>query len=257
MMNKKIVMLCSECFSTTTLYNHINAKYPVAHIIAEEPMRGMALAKRRFKKLGFFRTTGQILFSLFIVKIVGRFARKRVSQIIEQYAFDETSLPAEKMHRVPSANDESCIGLLKEWQPDIVLVNGTRILSRKVLESTNAVFINMHTGITPQYRGVHGGYWAVVNNDYDHCGVTVHLVDKGIDTGAVLYQSTIKVTSKDNFVTYPYLQFGEGIPLVQKAVEDAGNGRLKPVVPSGNKGKLWSHPTIWQYLYFRVFKNKK
>ena len=41
----------------------------------------------------------------------------------------------------------------------------------------------MHAGITPQYRGVHGGYWAVVNNDPEHCGVTIHFVDKGIDTG--------------------------------------------------------------------------
>lgn len=256
-MNKKIILLCSDCFSTTTLYNYINERVPVQQIIIEEPMRGMALAKRRFKKLGFFRTTGQILFSLIIVRLVRVTAGKRMKEIIAQYKFNESPLPGDKIKRFVSANDDECIAFLRELQPDIVLVNGTRILSKKLLSAVNAVFINMHTGITPQYRGVHGGYWAVVNNHPDKCGVTIHLVDKGIDTGAVLYQGLIQVTKKDNFVTYPYLQFGEGIPLVGKAVEDAVLGRLQPKVPPGDKGTLWYHPTIWQYLYHRIFRNKK
>lgn len=256
-MNKKIVLLSSACFSTTALYNHINPRYPIDTIIIEQPMRGAALAKRRFKRLGFFRTSGQVLFSLFIVPVINSFSRKRVKAIIAQYGFDQTPLPEAKTRNVVSANDEASIQLLQELKPDIVLVNGTRILSKKLLDSTPAVFINMHTGITPQYRGVHGGYWALVQNDVANCGVTVHLVDKGVDTGAVLYQARIQTTSKDNFITYPYLQFGEGIPLVLRSVEDALHNKLNPVVPSGNKGKLWYHPTIGQYLYHRLFRNKK
>ncbi len=57
-MNKKIVMLCSECFSTTVIYNAVNKQFPVERVITETPMRGMALAKRRMKKLGWFRVGG-------------------------------------------------------------------------------------------------------------------------------------------------------------------------------------------------------
>jgi folate-dependent phosphoribosylglycinamide formyltransferase PurN len=256
-MNKKIVLLCSACFSTTAVYNHINPKYPIDTIIVEQPMRGAVLVKRRFKRLGFFRTMGQVFFGVLIVPLISMSSRKRVKEIIGQYGFDETPLPGSKIKQVVSANDQSTLALLKELNPDIVLVNGTRILSKKLLDSTNAVFINMHTGITPEYRGVHGGYWALVKNDPGRFGVTVHLVDKGVDTGAVLYQSTTTVTGKDNFATYPYIQFGEGIPLVMRSVEDAVYDRLKPVIPSGNKGAVWYHPTIWQYLYYRVFKGKK
>src|SRR5438093_9923670 len=46
-----------------------------------------------------------------------------------------------------------------------VVVNGTRIISEAVLTASDAVFINMHAGITPKYRGVHGGYWALYNGD--------------------------------------------------------------------------------------------
>lgn len=256
-MNKKIVMLCSDCFSTVTLYNAVSRQYPIDRVITEDPMRGMALVRRRIKKLGWFRVAGQVLFSICMVPLIRAGSRKRMEQIHRDYQFDETPVPAEKNTHLASVNSEACIALLKELNPDLVLVNGTRIISKKVLESTSAVFINMHTGITPKYRGVHGGYWALVKNDAANCGVTVHLVDKGIDTGGILYQALIPVTKKDNYFTYPYLQFGEGIPLVVKAVEDALEQRIQVVESRTKESALWYHPTIWQYLYARIFRGKK
>jgi methionyl-tRNA formyltransferase len=256
-MNKKIVLLCTECYSTTALYNYINKDYPIETIITEEPLRGLALAKRRFKRLGFFRVCGQIAFSLMIVPVLSFFGKKRVKEIKQSYSFDEAGLPAGKITHFATVNDEACISILEKINPDIVLVNGTRIISKKLLERCKAVFMNMHAGITPQYRGVHGGYWAVANKDLEHCGVTIHLVDKGIDTGNILYQNKIAVNRKDNFTTYPYSQLGEGMPLVKKAIGDVVMGQLKPQPPSSLPGKLWYHPTIWQYLYYRVSRNTK
>ena len=34
-----------------------------------------------------------------------------------------------------------------------------------MLQSVEAIFVNTHVGITPKYRGVHGGYWSLVKND--------------------------------------------------------------------------------------------
>jgi len=256
-MSKKVVMLCSDCFSTVALYNYISRYHSIDKVITEEPMRGMALAKRRLKKLGLLKVGGQVLFSAMIVPFIRLFSKKRIKQIIKQYQFDETPVPAEKKVHFSSVNDESCIALLTELNPDVVIVNGTRIISKKMLESTKAVFINMHTGITPKYRGVHGGYWAMVNNDAENCGVTIHLVDKGIDTGGILYQSTIPVTVNDNYITYPYLQFGEGIPLMFKAVEDILHDKITVVKSRTKESALWYHPTMWQYIYLRIFKGKK
>ncbi len=256
-MNKKIVLLCTECYSTTALYNYINKDYPIEAIITEEPLRGLALAKRRFKRIGFLRVCGQIAFSLLIVPVLSLFGKKRVNEIKQSYSFDETALPSEKITHFATVNDDACISLIEKINPDIVLVNGTRIISKKLLERCKAVFMNMHAGITPQYRGVHGGYWAVAMNDLENCGVTIHLVDKGIDTGGILYQNKITVTRKDNFTTYPFSQLGEGLPLVKKAIADAVNRQLKPQPHPSSPGKLWYHPTIWQYLYYRLFRNKK
>jgi methionyl-tRNA formyltransferase len=226
-------------------------------VIEEKPIRGFALAKRRFKKLGFFRVSSQIAFSFMVVPFLSFSGKKRVSELIKKYGFKDDKIPSEKIKRVETVNDEASIALLKEWDPAIVLVSGTRIISKKVLDACPAVFINMHAGITPQYRGVHGGYWAIANKDEENFGVTIHRVDKGIDTGEVLYQQRIKITSADNYTTYPYLQLGEGLPLMKKAVADVFSAGLKPIVVPKENSRLWYHPTLWQYFFYKTKKNKK
>jgi len=161
-------------------------------------------------------------------------------------------MPGEIITHVDSVNSEAFVQRIREAEPDIIVVNGTRIIAKHILEQLTCPIINVHVGITPLYRGVHGAYWALTQNDRAHCGVTVHMVDAGIDTGGILQQATIEPGHDDNFVTYPYLQFAKAVELVKKAVPEvlAGSYSIKPV-PEG-KSKLWYHPTIWQYLKYRL-----
>src|SRR5262252_1716564 len=138
-------------------------------------------------------------------------------------------------------------GQLERLQPQAILVVGTRLIAEEVLRAIDAPFINYHAGITPKYRGVHGGYWAQAEGDPGNFGVTVHLVDRGIDTGEVLYQERLAPSANDNYSTFPYLQLVAALPLLERAARDAVNGTLRPEkldLPS----KLWSHPTLWQYI---------
>src|SRR5690606_27120474 len=132
--------------------------------------------------------------------------------------------------------------------PDVVIVNGTSIISAKVLECTKAIFINTHVGITPQYRGVHGGYWALRKKDKENFGVTVHKVDKGIDTGDIIYQNTCSVTKKDNFLTYPLYQYALAIPLLIKTIEDIKGNKLVMFKKENVESRLYYHPTMTNYI---------
>ncbi len=132
-------------------------------------------------------------------------------------------------------------------KPDVVLVIGTRIIGTETLESISVPVINFHSGINPKYCGQAGGYWALACGDPENAGVTVHLVDEGVDTGAVLYQARFTAGPKDNFITYFYIQAAIARPLAIKAVEDALSGKLRPVkvdLPS----QQFYHPTLWFYL---------
>lgn len=254
----KIAMLCGQGTSSAIVYNELCKHYNIEKVIIEKGVKKSVFLKRRIKKLGLFKVLGQMAFSAAIVPFLKKTSKKRVLEIIEQYGIDITPNYLEKDSTmfVDSVNSKECIKALQEISPQIVIVNGTRIISSEVLNSIDSVFINMHAGITPKYRGCHGAYWALYNNDQENMGVTVHLVDEGIDTGNILYQENIAITKSDNFVTYPLIQTGVGVKCEIKAINDVINNNLKTVT-SSLPSQLYTHPTFFQYIYNRIFRKVK
>lgn len=256
-MDKKIIMLSGKSETTTFMFNALSTDYPITKVIIEGTVSKKKFLKNRIKKLGYITVFGQVLFQLTVPKILTLLSKKRIEEIKSNYNIDSSPIPDSLLYKVDSVNSIDCINFIKNENPDLIIVNGTRIISKDVLNCTDAIFINTHAGITPKYRGVHGAYWALVNNDLTNCGVTVHLVDSGIDTGGILYQQTISPTAKDNFITYTYLQIGEGIILMQKAVNDFVHNQLKEHNSKITESKLWYHPTIWFYIYKKLAKSVK
>lgn len=251
----KVMMLAGEDESSSIIYHALGDDFDVAKVIVEAPVSRKKLLKNRVKRLGYLKVFGQVLFILFN-KFLVKFTSNRIREIKQTYGLNDAPIDEKKVVCVESINDDKVIDLLKKYSPDALVVNGTRIISKKILDAVDVPFINIHAGITPKYRGVHGGYWALVNDDAAHCGVTVHLVDTGVDTGGVLYQETIEVTERDNFNTYPLLQLAKAIPRMKKALNDVNEGmvNLKKVdLPS----KLWYHPTLFAYVTNYVTKGVK
>ncbi len=245
MQNKKIVFLASDCESSRWVYHALADSFSFAAVIIEQPVSRKVLFRNRIKRIGFTKVTGQALFSLFIVPILRFRSRKRKAALVQQFALNDNEFPPDSIY-VASVNEERCETILQAINPDIVVVNGTRIISRRILGSTAARFINMHVGITPAYRGSHGGYWAVHNNDQKNFGTTIHLVDAGVDTGAVLKQVYARPGADDNFCTYPVIQTGIGISALKEVLLQFENGFETPVQQSG-KGKMYHQPTIFEY----------
>ena len=246
-----VVILSGHPYSASVLYHSLAGIVPFSAVIEEDSVNRTELLKRRVKKLGIRTVFGQLVFQSAIVPALRRVASTRIQQIEQESRFNAAPIEDIPVHRVPSVNSDECRALLRKCDPDIVLVNGTRIISKETLLSGKSKFINIHAGITPRYRGVHGGYWALAQGDAENCGVTVHEVDTGIDTGRILRQTRITVTPEDNFTTYPILQLAASIPLVAEAIHMIRDGQQQyETGPSGSK--LWSHPTVWQYLGNRL-----
>lgn len=256
MNNKKLLFIAGKGLSSQIVLNALHKSFGVDAAIFEEKENTKTFLKRRVKKLGYLQVAGQIMFQLIIVPLLRRQAAVVIDAMLHKATLDSTENVDILVHKVASANDKSTIALIQKIQPEIIVINGTRILSKKLLAAIQCPVINMHAGITPKYRGVHGAYWALVNGDEKNCGVTVHMVDAGVDTGDVLYQSHIKRAPEDNFLTYPIKQLITGIPFLLKAVEDGFSNKLTPYSIEGDS-KQWYHPTIWQYLYVRFKRGIK
>ena len=237
-------MLAAPGDSTNMVYHALRPDC----VIIEKPVSSWQLFRRRAKKLGWKTAIGQVAFRLLIVPWLAFSSRRRIGSIVEQYQLSVAPIPETEIIHVNSVNDDATIRALVDAKPDVILVNGTRIIAERVLKSSRATFLNTHAGITPLYRGVHGGYWALATGDPANCGVTVHVVDPGIDTGGIVAQARIRSAPEDNFVTYPYLQLAAAVPLLKKAVAAAADGSLQLQSAPPGKSKLWTHPTIGEYL---------
>ena len=249
-MGKGIVLLATDCDTTRIVYHFLKANgLPVRQVIIEQPVSKKLLIKRRIKNLGIFKVIGQLLFMVFISPLLKRASVNRRREIMQEAGISDASIPEEMIVRVGSVNEDSCRKVLQDLDPAIILVNGTRIISKKTLAAAAAPFINIHTGITPMFRGVHGGYWAIATGRPELFGTTIHQVDAGIDTGNVIEQVVGNPTPQDNFATYPLLQYVIVLPILQSVLSAYLSGNpIKYKAPMVPDSRLWYHPTAWEYL---------
>ena len=251
----RIAMLCGDGPSSWFMYNALAGEAEVLAVVVERKPPARAMIRYRLRQLGWLTVIGQLAFIAFN-RLLARLQRRRIDELILRYGLRADLPPAAITHRVRGVNTAAVRRLLRKLDVDAVVVNGTRIISRAVIECIDRPFINTHVGITPRYRGVHGGYWALVHDDAENCGVTVHLVDTGVDTGGVLYQQRIHIESSDGFNTYPLHQLAGAIPLMKQALRDVVDGTLTRRDGIGPSG-LWYHPTLGQYLRYRFSKSVK
>jgi methionyl-tRNA formyltransferase len=255
-MQPKIIILSGKGQYEQFFYNGLYDCCPIANVIIEEDLDYKIILKRRIKKIGYIKVAGQYLFTNYMVKRLMKSAKGRVREIIKQSKLNPSKIPGDKIISVNSVNDQSTIDLIIKINPDIIIVNSTRLLSKKLLRSVKAHFINIHGGITPAYCGMAGAYWALANGEPDKCGSTIHLIDEGVDTGPVLYQDTITVSGDDNYLTYAFLQIPKEIQMLKKAINDILKNEIKPMSVLGPY-KLWYEPDIWEYWYNAAVKKVK
>jgi methionyl-tRNA formyltransferase len=250
MKSKNIIILGRNSLSTLILYNALSLSHDVKCVILENEESRRIFLKRRIKKLGLIRVLDQLLFITIFTKLLKFISKKRTLEIIKMQNISLDPIPESKILKVESINSQNVIEILQTSHHDYIVLSGTRILSKGVINSVKSQILNIHAGITPNYRGVHGAYWAYVNRESNLAGVTLHRVDYGVDTGNIIDQELIMITKNDNLVTYPYLQLFVGIHMLLKFIQtDNSKCCVKEKMDNLVVSKQWYHPGLSQYLY--------
>ena len=187
------------------------------------------------------------------IKVTKRGTETVIQEMIETQGLQPEPPEDFPLIHVPSVNSDAARDALQALEPAAVFVVSSRMIGKRTLNCVSAPFINYHSGINPAYRGMYGGYFALANGAPEHFGATVHLVDEGVDTGDVLYQSHLETDPRDNFHTYLWRLAAGSREIVIAAMEDALNGTLSPSrvdLPS----KQYFAPTLGGYLWTGVSK---
>ncbi|KQQ05161.1 MULTISPECIES: phosphoribosylglycinamide formyltransferase [unclassified Rathayibacter] len=98
-------------------------------------------------------------------------------------------------HAFPSraAWGEELLACIREWEPDLVVCAGfMRILPPGVVDALSPRVINTHPALLPLFPGAHAVRDALAAGAVE-TGVTVHVIDTGVDTGPVIAQESLAV----------------------------------------------------------------
>jgi methionyl-tRNA formyltransferase len=87
---------------------------------------------------------------------------------------------------------------IKNANADVAIVVAYgRILKESIINSTKLGMINFHFSLLPKYRGPAPVQWSLINGEIES-GVTAFWIDKGVDSGPVLFQERILIEEEDD-----------------------------------------------------------
>ncbi len=90
------------------------------------------------------------------------------------------------------------ISTLIDFKVDLVVLAGyMRLVSSDFLDAFPLKVINIHPSLLPSFRGLHAQRQAI-EEGVRYSGCTVHIVDRGMDTGPIIMQAVVPVKQDDD-----------------------------------------------------------
>lgn len=178
------------------------------------------------------------------------FALPSLKSLIQDDFFDVVGVitqPDKKVGRKqiltpPPVKEEALKNNIPVWQPEsiknyqlpitnldlIVVTAYAKIIPESMLNLPKYGCINVHGSLLPKYRGASCVQTAILNGDKE-TGVTIMKMDKGLDTGPIIYQEAIGIGPKDTAGSLYYKLSDLGGKILPGAVKKYINGELAAV----------------------------
>lgn len=87
-------------------------------------------------------------------------------------------------------SDKLNIAMLEQIKPHLVIsYNYRHIITPDIIKMVQGNIVNMHTSLLPWNRGSSPNIWSIIDDTPK--GVTIHILDDGLDTGDILLQKEL------------------------------------------------------------------
>jgi folate-dependent phosphoribosylglycinamide formyltransferase PurN len=182
-----------------------------------------------------------------------RFYDQKAKPVIESLFYRNgrfpTFPPDVPIIEVENINDDRTADVLEQFLPDVVCVNGTRLIRPPLLDRIPDLplgMINLHTGLSPYSRGGNCNLFMLIERHPELVGITIHHIDRGIDHGDIIITSRPDMSPDDNFEIIDAKTFKLGNECMVTAVKQLRDGKAERV-PQWIEGKLFLQRTGYLY----------
>ena len=105
--------------------------------------------------------------------------------------------------RTRSVNDREAADFIRASQATHLFIYGTGIVRTATLALASVGALNMHTGVSPYYRGSDTEFWPLYSGEPHMVGITVHECVAALDGGAIYARASVELTPDDD----PFVAF--------------------------------------------------
>jgi phosphoribosylglycinamide formyltransferase-1 len=194
--------------------------------------------KNTFKRVLIFHPK----YKLESIKLRNKFEAKKILK--RELSINDKRLSKKQINLVEFSQDKIA-SELRINKIDIAVIWGCPVLKSQIIEAVSDKIINAHTSLLPYYRGSFSEFWQFFNNDFQHSGITFHVVDSKIDTGEIILQipaaksdfknpqvlrayNSVRIAKNYVSVLRGVLNFNL-VPIKQLQVEDSKTYRMKDI----------------------------
>ncbi len=177
-------------------------------------------------------------------------------------AFDRRSIQgAARKHNIPivhteDVNSKDFILKLKEFVPDVVINQSELLLKEEILAIPKIGFLNRHASLLPHFRGRLGSFWSHAQEPAEY-GVTIHFVDKEIDSGAIIVQKKFDIDPRVSYAKVLDLLFKDAVDIILEALDKIKKPDFTPL-PNEYKGmQTYLFPTLEEAKSYRKALKKR
>ena len=244
----------------TSLYSRL-----VAHLVAGDPdleLTGVVVRTpwnyRRIR--GEIRRDGpRLLRKVYQKLVLGDAAYERRDERTVRALAQRVGLPGRtlgdlaerhqfKLTVVADHNDAVAEQALKEARPDAIAFTGGGLIRRNILELPRIGVLNCHAGIMPEYRGMDVVEWPVVEmtGGEPALGITLGLMDKGVDTGPILLKRSLTLEPDDTFASLRRRIEPMMVQLMLEGLRGLNGGSCRPSEQRPEQGRQYyvMHPRL-------------
>lgn len=149
-------------------------------------------------------------------------------------------------------NDQESTNKLRSWNPDLIIsTNFSHYIGKTVREgiARNGCW-NLHKSLLPEYRGMAPSFHALLDGA-SKVGATLHIVAKGFDTGDLLAQAEVPVTTSDSVYSLNRKTSVSGGKLLVSFLEGYDPRSTQPMSQPAGEWKNYTYPTRAEVKTFR------
>jgi methionyl-tRNA formyltransferase len=156
--------------------------------------------------------------------------------------------PLLDFHEIFHEQEPLSLSTVEAFDPNLIVSFGFRhMISTQVVKQMRNKILNLHISFLPWNRGADPNFWSWFENTPK--GVSIHLIDEGLDTGSILFQSLVNLEDSETLASsYEILQ-SEIVKLFECHLEQILKLEFNPIPQDINAGS--QHKSVDKEEYFR------